>query len=242
MNLFEVARTGRAGVVKALIKGGWFKTKADVNAKASSGYTALMAASQNGHLEVVQALLAAKADANAKSRDDGTTALIIASQKGHLKIVQALLAANADVNARMNDGGTALMAASAFDRPEVVKVLLAAKADVNAKRNDGFTALMFASQKGCQGIVQLLKEAGAGQPTTQEVPTTAAAAQAGQCRSLLDAAFEGDLASVKAQLADRADVNNTDYSGRTALMHASLKGHSEIVRALLAANARVDAK
>ena len=42
----------------------------------------LMAAAFGGHLEVVRALVAAKADVNAKAAN-GTTALIIASQNGH---------------------------------------------------------------------------------------------------------------------------------------------------------------
>jgi uncharacterized protein len=70
-----------------------------VNAKADNGGTALIQASQNGHLEVVRALLAANADVNAKLAD-GFTALMIASEKGHLDVVRALLAANADVNGR----------------------------------------------------------------------------------------------------------------------------------------------
>jgi ankyrin repeat protein len=43
-----------------------------VNAKSSDGRTALMLASQNGHLEVVQALLAAKADVDTKNVRGGT--------------------------------------------------------------------------------------------------------------------------------------------------------------------------
>jgi ankyrin repeat protein len=50
----------------------------------------------------VQALLALKADVNAKQADGGTS-LMAASQNGHLDVVQALLAAKADVNARAFD-------------------------------------------------------------------------------------------------------------------------------------------
>ena len=39
---------------------------ADVNAKDRDGWTALIVASQNGHQNVVQALIAARADVNAK--------------------------------------------------------------------------------------------------------------------------------------------------------------------------------
>ena len=72
--------------------------------------TALMGASLNGHLDVVRALLAAKANVNAKY-SDGMTALMMASSKGNLDLVQALLAEGADVNAKTSNGVTALMLA-----------------------------------------------------------------------------------------------------------------------------------
>lgn len=68
----------------------------------------LMAASQNGHLEVVRPLLDAKADVNRKT-DNGFTALILASQNGHAEVVRALLAAKADVNAKLSNNGFASM-------------------------------------------------------------------------------------------------------------------------------------
>ena len=46
---------------------------------------------QNGHLEVVKALLAAQADVN-KASNDGETPLHWASNEGHLEVVKALLA------------------------------------------------------------------------------------------------------------------------------------------------------
>jgi serine/threonine-protein phosphatase 6 regulatory ankyrin repeat subunit B len=52
-------------------------------------------ASQNGHQEVVRALLDAKADVNAKA-GDGDTALMMASQNGHQEVVQLLKSVGAD--------------------------------------------------------------------------------------------------------------------------------------------------
>jgi ankyrin repeat protein len=70
----------------------------------------------------VRALLAAKADANAKMAD-GATALIAAAQHGHLEVVQTLVAAQADVNARATDGATALMIASQNGHSDVAEFL-----------------------------------------------------------------------------------------------------------------------
>jgi ankyrin repeat protein len=55
-------------------------------------------ASEYGHLPVVEALLAAGANKDAKALG-GYTALFMASQNGHLAVVQALLAAGSDKHA-----------------------------------------------------------------------------------------------------------------------------------------------
>lgn len=64
----------------------------------------------------------------------------------------------------------------------------------------------------------------------------------GKFTNLLDEAFAGDLARVKALIAAGSNVNAKDEKGVTPLMAASLLGHIEVVRALLAAKADVNAK
>ena len=78
-DLFAAAGRGDVAAVQALLRtdSTWwnpFAKRAEVNAKMSNGATALMTASQNGHLDVVQALLDKGADVNAKT-SDGSTAL-----------------------------------------------------------------------------------------------------------------------------------------------------------------------
>jgi ankyrin repeat protein len=53
-----------------------------------------MLASQNGHLDVAQALLAMGADVNAK-RNDGTTALTSATAAGYTEVRTVLVKAGA---------------------------------------------------------------------------------------------------------------------------------------------------
>jgi serine/threonine-protein phosphatase 6 regulatory ankyrin repeat subunit B len=76
----------------------------------------------------VRALLAAKADVNAKTLWNNLTALIVASQNGHLEVVRALLAAKADVNVKQYQGYTALMLATQNGHQEVVQLLKSAGA------------------------------------------------------------------------------------------------------------------
>ena len=58
------------------------KAKAAVDHANKDGSTALMAASQNGHIECVRALIGAKATVDHANKD-GSTALMVASQTGH---------------------------------------------------------------------------------------------------------------------------------------------------------------
>ena len=114
-------------ILSILLALGCASTNTWVNTKESD----LIKAANDGDLSRVQALIAAKADVNAKT-DKGVTALILASARGNQKVVQALIAAKADVNAKDDDGNTALTWASENGYQEVVQALIAAKADKNA--------------------------------------------------------------------------------------------------------------
>lgn len=65
---------------------------AQANHHAAAGQTALGAAAAAGHLQVVQALLAAPAGIDVNQQDsEGYTALMWAARYGHADVVQALL-------------------------------------------------------------------------------------------------------------------------------------------------------
>lgn len=101
-----------------------------INKPDNNGVTALIWASQFGHEKVVQMLLDAGADVNAKGQNG--TALYAASQCGHEKIVRILVDRGADVNAQGGHFGNALQAASAYGHAKVVQMLLEYGRDINA--------------------------------------------------------------------------------------------------------------
>ena len=73
-----------------------------------AGWTVLLFATRDGHIEIGRTLLerGAKVDAVAPR---GITALMVAAQRGHVEIVKALLARRAFINARNDNDNTALM-------------------------------------------------------------------------------------------------------------------------------------
>ncbi|GKY92051.1 hypothetical protein MPSEU_000176600 [Mayamaea pseudoterrestris] len=108
-SLLQASHRGLADIVKLLLdkhrtsgKSGYIDDVSD------EGISPLIAAASEGHLEVVQALLAAKASIDATDKD-GTNALMAASARGHLLIVKELLEAGAQMDVQNADGHTALM-------------------------------------------------------------------------------------------------------------------------------------
>src|ERR1019366_7998863 len=147
--IHEAAKAGDLKKVKALLK----DNPELVFSKDTNGITPLYWAADRGNKDVVELLLANKADVNAEVKADvnakkngGWTLFIAAAAtNGQKDVAELLLANKADVNAKTVDGETPLHRAAAEGDKDVVELLLASKAEVNAKANDGRTPLHAAS-------------------------------------------------------------------------------------------------
>jgi hypothetical protein len=115
---------------------------ADISAPAGKFGTALQAASDQGHSEVVQLLLESGVDIDARERYG--TALRLASAGDHDQAVQILLNAGADVNTQDEFNRTALHMAAGTGRVEVVETLIKHGTSVTQVDRYGLNALNWA--------------------------------------------------------------------------------------------------
>jgi len=120
------AYKGNSGVVRLLCQeygvDANCSTSETIEEEPKKGITVLEWAARKGHIEVVELLLANKADVNA-SDTDGFTPLYVAAQNGHTEVVELLLANKADVNACRTSGDKPIDAARRNHHSEIVKLL-----------------------------------------------------------------------------------------------------------------------
>ena len=116
-DLLEAIVEGNLTKVQALIQAG-----VNVNAKDSSGQTALLQATEKNHLEIITVLIAAGADVNL-DENDRYTPIMRAAYAGHIDSVRLLINAGADLNRATNYGDTALSYAQQAGHLEIVKLL-----------------------------------------------------------------------------------------------------------------------
>lgn len=202
---------------------------------ASAAGDQLLAAAKSGDAVTVRALLSKGTDLNAKD-DDDCTPLVLAAEFGKTDVVTLLLAGNAEVNVSCGyDQETPLMYAAQNGYPQIVAALLAKGANLEAKNKDGFTPLLFAANSDFEEVIRMLLEKGADVNAKDADDNTAL--------MLLSDKDAPDIAAVNDLLSAGANVNaKENIVGVTALMNAVMHGSADVVRALIAKGANVNAK
>ena len=256
--LVDAAKSGDVAAVRAALQ-----KKADVNATASDGSTALHWAVHRDALDVVDLLLGAGANPKAANRY-GVTPLSLAATNGNARIVERLLRGGADPNTALAGGETVLMTAARTGDVAVLEALIEANADVNARESSrGQTALMWAAAENNVAAIKVLVEAGAdinARTSEGAAPAagvrsstgggvfstaTGAAAPAGargpSFSALLFSVQLGQLEAARALLQAGASVDDALPDGTSALALAAQNGHFELAAFLIDQGADVNA-
>lgn len=206
--LVVAAREGDIETVRALLA-----KRANVNAAARDGATAVLWASHHANLPMVRALIVAGANVNTPNRY-GMTPLLEASRTGDTPVIAELLKAGADVRESVHpEGETPLMAAARTGKLDAVELLLKAGSDPNAADTyQKQTALMRAAEEGHVDVANALLAAKADP-------------------------------NAKAHVSQLTTRKNADHAtgGFTALMFAVRNGHESMVRALVKGGADLKA-
>jgi ankyrin repeat protein/tetratricopeptide (TPR) repeat protein len=197
----------------------------ELEAKNSSGDTALLLALWNGDEEVVSSLLTAGSDVTAVNQY-GLTALHCAVHSGKSTlVVRILVLQTVELEAKTSIGDTALLLALGKGDEEVVSSLLTAGSDVTAVAQDGNTALHCAVHSGKSTVVERIL---ALQTVELEAKTSSGDT------ALLLALWKGDEEVVSSLLTAGSDMTAVGQNGNTALHCAVHSGKSTLVARILA--------
>jgi ankyrin repeat protein len=243
---FFAAGAASVAVIVALLSGG-----AVASVSPASTDAQLIDAAKQGQHAAVRALVAQRADANAREVD-GTTALHWAVQSDNAQTVSVLIRAGANVNATNRYGVTPLSLAATNANVGIVEALLNAGADPNTATPEGQTVLMTAARTGDRATVTALLDRGADVNAREhwfgETALMWAAAEnhATVVETLIDYGSEIDVRSAALEFAkfrfNLATMVNTvlPRGSLTALMLAARQGAIESARVLLDRGASVD--
>jgi ankyrin repeat protein len=239
--IVAAARSSNWDAVRALVS-----QKADVNARAGDGSTALLWASYRDDLQVANLLIRSGASVDA-ANDLGVTPLWAAAENGAAAMVELLLRAGANPNVPLLSGETPLMTAARVGSAAVVTQLLDRGADPNAREHAHHqTALMWAAAQKHPSVVAVLLAHGADvrarstswtemvKLTTEAVnPGYNTEVRQGGYTALLFAARVGDLESARLLVGAGADVNDKAAYGTSATVVAAHSGHGRLAAFLV---------
>lgn len=145
IDMFEAAALGRVERIKELLRG----DPSLASSYSPDGFPAVGLAAFFGHLDAVNALIAAGADVHAAAKNPlKVQALHAAVASKNLDIVRAVLEAGADPNAAQQQGFRPLHESGSSGSRELAELLLKYGADPRLKNDDGKDTIALAREKG----------------------------------------------------------------------------------------------
>jgi uncharacterized protein len=221
--MVKAAAKGDAAQVRNLLDKG-----ASANSRhVLTGWSALTAASYHGKLEIVQILIQAGADVNARDKTGGTPLMKAATVpdaenisellKRKAEIIRELLKAGADPQLQDNFGGTPWEQAIIKNQQELVVAFEGVKE----------TQMIVAASTGDVSVVKKMIEEGADVNYKDSDGWSA----------LSEASLAGQVDVLKLLIDSHVDVNLKHQKGWTALMVAAQKNQIQAAQVLLKAGA-----
>lgn len=207
----------------------------DVNARGSTGATAMHWASHYGRAEILALLLRAGGDPNA-STDTGVTPLELAITQRDAESVRLLLDAGADPQTRRLSGESMLMLAAASGNIDIAGALLEHGVAIDSRDpHYGQTALMFAARAGHPAMVTLLLEQGADVDAATDIGETPDWIGPNSVPG-----FGFGEGIIRGGVPEDRGRREPTPGGMTPLLYAARHGHMEVARLLLARGADID--
>ncbi|KAJ5723260.1 hypothetical protein N7488_001295 [Penicillium malachiteum] len=217
--LFRAVKDGNLEVTRLLLEHG-----ADPNLENDYGGAPLHWAAYYGCCdEIIDLLLANKANIDLKRRIDGVTPLYEAVRGGELEIAKKLINENSDLNIINNEKETFLHLAVHYQTMDFINLFKWSKEcpiDVNSLTSDNDTPLIFAASAGSISCVEWLLQQGADVNIRNKFRRTAflLCAQAGNV----------EVASLLVNRSQKV-IHAIDIDGRGAFHHAASWGHSDFI-------------
>jgi ankyrin repeat protein len=152
----DAAARGDANRMRGYMTNGQSPNSYDID-----GRPAVMLAAIGNYVEVMEALVDAKARCDATDKI-GTTALLVAADRGYDQIIEQLIRCKANLNLENRQAGlTPLMLAAQKGHLRSVQILVQAGANLNIQDRTGRTALEWAEINNRRSVADFLRRSGA---------------------------------------------------------------------------------